>query len=144
MLVQRLMRDGGSVEGLKHRALIEIAIAAVSTAGLLAFVALLWIHPFILGRNVAEAAPYLLLLLAVPALRNLVEYQGELLYARELVWTRAMLLAGLAALKLGLMAILLGWNQGFAAWALPLNGVFLAAYAVSAAATYPSLSRLRK
>lgn len=144
MLVQRLMKTKDAVAGPRRNAVIEAAIAIVSTAGLIAFIVVLWIHPFMLGRNVAEAAPFLALLLAVPALRNLVEYQGELLYAREMVATRAALLAGLAAIKLGLMAALLSLVQGFDAWAIPLNGVFLAVYVVSAAATYGALGRSRR
>lgn len=144
LLVQRLMRDGAAVDGLGRRAAIEGLIALVSTGGLLAIVAALWLQPALLGRNVAEAAPYLALLAAVPALRNLVEYQNELLYARGLVWTRAQLLVVLAVLKLGMMAALLTSAPDFGAWAARLNAVFLAVYAVSAAATYGALARSRK
>jgi O-antigen/teichoic acid export membrane protein len=98
-------------------------------------------HPGLLGRNIEQVAPYLLLMLAIPALRNLVEYQGELLYAREKVVTRATLLAVLAAVKLSLMAGLLSYISDFESWALPLTAVFLLVYAVSTAVTYRSLGR---
>jgi O-antigen/teichoic acid export membrane protein len=141
MLVQRMMRDGEVIGGLSRRAVIEGLIAIVSTAGMLAFIILLWMHPGFLGRNIEQVAPYLLLMLAIPALRNLVEYQGELLYAREKVLTRATLLAVLAGLKLSLMAALLTQIRDFEAWALPLTGVFLLVYVVSAAVTYRALAR---
>jgi O-antigen/teichoic acid export membrane protein len=141
MLVQRMMRDGAVIGGLSRRAMIEGLIAIVSTAVMLAFIILLWMHPGLLGRNIEQVAPYLVLLLAIPALRNLVEYQGELLYAREKVMTRATLLAVLAALKLSLMAALFTQVRDFEVWALPLNGVFLLVYIVSTSVTYRSLGQ---
>jgi O-antigen/teichoic acid export membrane protein len=141
MLVQRMMRDGAIIGSISRRAVIEGMIAVVSTLAILAFIVLLWMHPGLLGRNIEQVAPYLLLMLAVPALRNLVEYQGELLYAREKVVTRATLLAVLAALKLSLMAGLLTSFSSFEAWALPLTGVFLLIYSVSTVVTYRALAR---
>jgi O-antigen/teichoic acid export membrane protein len=141
MLVQRMMRDGAVIGGWSRRAVIEGLIAIISTLGMLAFIILLWMHPGLLGRNIEQVAPYLLLMLAIPALRNLVEYQGELLYAREKVVTRATLLAVLAAVKLSLMAGLLSYISDFESWALPLTAVFLLVYAVSTAVTYRSLGR---
>jgi O-antigen/teichoic acid export membrane protein len=141
MLVQRMMRDGEVIGGWSRRAVIEGLIAVVSTAGMLAFIILLWMHPGFFGRNIEQVAPYLLLMLAIPALRNLVEYQGELLYAREKVVTRAMLLAVLAVLKLSLMAGLLSYVCDFEVWALPLTGAFLLVYALSTAVTYWALAR---
>jgi O-antigen/teichoic acid export membrane protein len=141
MLVQRLMKDGAAMESGRRRALVEGAIAVVSTLGMAAFIVLLWLHPTLLGRNISEVAPYLLPMLAIPALRNLVEYQAELLYAREKVMTRALLLGGLAVVKLSLMAVLLKGFSGFETWALPLTAVFAALYALSAAVTYRALAR---
>jgi O-antigen/teichoic acid export membrane protein len=141
MLVQRMMKDGDVIGGFSRRAVIEGLIAIVSTLGMLAFIILLWMHPGLLGRNIEQVAPYLMLMLAIPALRNLVEYQGELLYAREKVITRATLLAVLAALKLSMIAGLLTYISDFKVWALPLTGVFLLVYAVSTAVTYRSLGR---
>jgi O-antigen/teichoic acid export membrane protein len=145
MLVQKIIQDGaikegGALAGRRRLILIETAIAAVSTLGLLAFIILLWLYPLALGGNLARVAPYLLPMLAIPALRNLVEYQGELLYARERAVTRAVLLAGLAALKLSLMALLLRIAPSFDIWALPLTGVFAAAYGVSTLVVYRSLA----
>jgi O-antigen/teichoic acid export membrane protein len=144
MLVQKLMKEGrqnGTSSSFSKNALIEIAIAVVSTAGLVAFIVLLWLFPQALGRNVAAIAPYLPLLLAVPALRNLIEYQAELLYAREIVGTRTALLAGLAALKLGLMVVLLKTQPGFEMLSTWLNAIFAALYLVSAATAYAALRK---
>jgi O-antigen/teichoic acid export membrane protein len=140
MLVQRMMSDVAVIGGWSRRAIIEGLIAIVSTLGMLCFIIVLWMHPGLLGRNIEQVAPYLLLMMAIPALRNLVEYQGELLYAREKVVTRATLLAALAALKLSMMAALLTQIHDFQTWALPLTGIFLLVYLLSTAVTYRSLA----
>jgi O-antigen/teichoic acid export membrane protein len=141
MLVQHLMKEGAAMAGKRRRILVECVIAVVSTAGLMAFIVLLWLYPAIMGDNVARVAPYLLLMLAIPALRNLIEYHAELLYAREKVVTRAALLAGLATIKLSMMAALLSVFSTLDGWVLPLTGVFVALYAVSAFVSYRQLSR---
>jgi O-antigen/teichoic acid export membrane protein len=144
MIVQKLMKEGrqaSRIGGLGKNAVIETGIAIVSTAGLFAFIILLWLFPNALGRNVASIAPYLLPLLLVPALRNLIEYQAELLYAREIVVTRTLLLIGIAAIKLGLMAVLLGKLPAFSDFAPWLNVVFAALYLASAVVVYTALRR---
>jgi O-antigen/teichoic acid export membrane protein len=140
MLVQKLMRGSAEMLSVRKQALIELAIAAVSTFGLLAFIILLWLYPNIMGGNVARAAPLLLPMLAIPALRNLVEYHGELLYARQLVVARLLLLAVLACLKLVLMTVLINHFGQIEAWALPFGAVFAALYLISALVTYRRLA----
>ena len=49
--------------------------------------------PAALGGNVADAAPLVLIALFVPAFRNLIEYESELLYARGRTGMRALILA---------------------------------------------------
>jgi O-antigen/teichoic acid export membrane protein len=144
MLVQHLMKDGEAMADIRLRTLVEVAIAAISTAGMAAFIILLWLYPALLGHNVAEASVYLLPMLAIPALRNLIEYQGELLYAREKVVSRAGLLAVLAILKLSMMASLLSALVGFAAWALPLTAVYVLLYAVSVVWSYRALGHVSR
>ncbi|MGL5138213.1 MAG: lipopolysaccharide biosynthesis protein, partial [Beijerinckiaceae bacterium] len=141
LLVQKLMADRKQALQLGRMVLFEGTIAAVSTLGLIAFIVLLGFFPGALGANVAQIAPLLPLLLAVPALRNLIEYHGELLYARNLAVRRFWLLSVLTILKLGLMAALLARGGGAEAWAIPLNGVYLALYAVSLLALVLSLRR---
>jgi O-antigen/teichoic acid export membrane protein len=140
MLVQKVMREGAASFAARRQALVELAIAAISTLGLLAFIVLLWLFPNALGGNVARTAPFLVPMLAIPALRNLVEYQGELLYARELVVTRLLLLVVLAGLKLLLMVAMINHFGQIEAWALPLTAVFAALYAMSALVTYRRLA----
>ena len=100
---------------------------------------MLHFFPSALGRNVAEAAPLVGLALLVPGLRNLVEYQAELLFARGQMLLRALNLALLAGVK----AVLLIWAAGDVAdtpdLVLSLNAVFAALYLASALLTYSAL-----
>ena len=63
--------------------------------------------PNALGRNVSEAAPLVALAICVPGLRNLVEYQAELLFARGQTAVRALNLGLLAGLKAVLLTYVL-------------------------------------
>jgi O-antigen/teichoic acid export membrane protein len=141
MLVQRMMRTPQLLARLSVRSGIEGGIFAVSTLGLVALGVILHFFPTALGRNVAEAAPLVLLALCVPGLRNLVEYQAELLFARGQTLVRALNLALLAGLKaLLLVAVLKEFGQT-SQLVLSLNGVFLTLYLVSALLTYTAMRR---
>jgi O-antigen/teichoic acid export membrane protein len=142
MLIQKIMKQGDTNANLLKKIGIEGAIAIISILGLLGFVVLLWLFPAILGNNVARVTPYLLPMLAIPAFRNLIEYQTELLYAHEKVVTRTILLATLAALKLALMAIMMQNTASFEAWPPLLTGIFALLYCVSVLVTYRSLAAI--
>jgi O-antigen/teichoic acid export membrane protein len=139
MLVQKMMRAPETLARLAVRAGIEGGIFAVSTLALLCLAILLHFFPDMLGRNVAEAAPLIGLALLVPGLRNLVEYQAELLFGRGQMLPRALNLALLAGVK----AVLLIWVLGHIAathdLVLSLNAVFAAIYLASALLTYSAL-----
>lgn len=139
LLVQKLMRTPDLLRGMGSRVAIEVGIFAVSTAALLALMLALRLHPTLLGDQVAEVAPLVGLALLVPGLRNLVEYEAELLYARGQTWLRAFNLALLGALKAILLAkVLVGLADApeLVWW---LNPVFLAIYAASMLLTYSAL-----
>jgi O-antigen/teichoic acid export membrane protein len=141
MIVQKLIRSPTFLQSWRRRWLTEGGIALVSIAGMAALGFALALWPTLLGRNVADAAPLVLLVLLVPAFRNLVEYQSELLYARGRTGMRAAILALLGGLKAGFLTLLL---QGAAAtpeggWILGLNGVFAALWIASAGASYVAL-----
>ena len=82
--------------------------------------------------------------LFIPGLRNLVEYQAELLFARGQTLLRAINLALLAGLKAVLLTWLLGRAMGAPDLVYSLNGVFAALYAASAIFTYTALRRPAK
>lgn len=143
LVMQKLMTDRRVRLGPLALAGIEAGIAAVSTGALAAVIALLWLQPGLLGRNVGEAAALFPLLIAVPALRNLVEYHAELLYGLERTGVRALLLLACAGLKAGLMLALIRLIGADGPWLIWLNGVFLISYAISAAVTYAVVARKR-
>jgi O-antigen/teichoic acid export membrane protein len=143
ILTQRLMRAPKFLDRLKVKIGLEALVAGVSIAGLLALVAVLSVFPNALGKNVGEATPLLALVIAVPALRNLLEYHSELLYATGRTVVRTLILALLGAVKAGLLALLL--VQGFRteSWVELINLVFAALYIVSAVMTYSALAYRR-
>ncbi len=140
LLVQAMMVDRQGTISWMRRFLTEAGIALVSIGGLLALIVLLWIWPLALGRNVAEASSVFILLVAVPAFRNLIEYHSELLYAQRKTVSRLLLLLGIGALKVGLLTfVLMRWPgpEAFGPW---LNVVFGCLYVMSASVTYRLLS----
>lgn len=144
MLVQKMMCAPDMLARRTIRAGIEGGVFLVSTMALLALALLLHFFPNALGRNVAEAAPLVGLALFVPGLRNLVEYQAELLFARGQTAVRTVNLALLAGAKALLLIWLLGSTSDPADLLLWLNGAFAVLYLLSAVLTYSALGRPAK
>ncbi|TFF21974.1 lipopolysaccharide biosynthesis protein [Jiella endophytica] len=141
MIVQKLMRTPDLLASWRVRWGVEAGIAAVSIAGLGFLGGVLHFFPRALGNNVADAAPLVLIPLLVPAFRNLVEYQSELLYARGKTAIRAVIMAMVGAIKATLLIGLLGMFLDDRAWIFGLNGLFFALWIVSALASYAALDR---
>ncbi|WP_309083395.1 lipopolysaccharide biosynthesis protein [Chelativorans sp.] len=139
LLVQKMMRAPDMIARLRVRFGIEAGIFAVSTLAILALAVLLHFYPTILGRNVAEAAPLVILALCIPGLRNLVEYQAELLFARGQTFLRALNLALLTLVKGALLAFVLKRYAETGDIVLALNWVFVTMYVVSLIFTYSVL-----
>ncbi|BDA82764.1 transporter [Aureimonas sp. SA4125] len=137
MVVQKLMKAPQWLSSWRFRLSLEAGIAAVSVAGLAFLGGFLAIFPNALGRNVADAAPLVLLALLVPAFRNLVEFQSELLYARGKTTVRALILALVGMIKAGLLVLLLRHaDDGSTAWITGMNALFAGLWMVSAVASY--------
>ncbi len=136
LIVQRLMVSADWLASWAKRWTIEALIALVSIGAIAAMGLVLHVFPRALGDNVADAAPFVLLALLVPAFRNLVEYQSELLYARGKTGVRVLILVLLAVIKAGLVSVLLSAGAEGTNWILGLNGVFATLWLVSAAASY--------
>ncbi|MER9338175.1 lipopolysaccharide biosynthesis protein [Mesorhizobium sp. M0293] len=144
MLVQRMMRAPELLSRLAVKSGIEGGVFAVSTAALLALGIVLHFFPNALGKNVAEAAPLVVLAICVPGLRNLVEYQAELLFARGQTLVRALNLGLLAALKALLLTYVLTTILDTPNLVLSLNVVFLLLYLASALLTYSAMRKPAK
>jgi O-antigen/teichoic acid export membrane protein len=139
MLVQRMMRAPDMLKSWLVRGGIEAGIFAVSTTALLCLAVILYYFPTALGGTVSEAAPLVGLAVCVPGLRNLVEYQAELLFARGQTLVRALNLALLAGAKAVLLMFVMTRSTDTAAFIWSLNAMFAALYLVSALLTYSAL-----
>jgi len=136
LLVQRMMRAPDMLARLTVRFGIEAGIFAASTLAILALAILLHFFPTILGRNVAEAAPLIMLAAFIPGLRNIVEYHAELLFARGQTFVRAANLVVLAAVKAGLLVYVLNAYGSVREMVIALNPAFATLYLVSLVLTY--------
>jgi O-antigen/teichoic acid export membrane protein len=139
LLVQKLMKTPKTLASTRMRAMIEVLIFAVSFAGLAFFALVLWFYPNVLGRNVSIIAPLLIFAFAVPGFRNIVEYHAELLYARGQTGVRMLNLALLAAMKILLLAFVLGAGPDTKTWIVQMNILCAVLWASSALLTYSAM-----
>ncbi|MEI4481756.1 MULTISPECIES: lipopolysaccharide biosynthesis protein [unclassified Phyllobacterium] len=141
MLVQKLMRTPDMLKSMKIRGGLELGVFLVSTLGLAALALFLHIFPRALGDNVASVVALLPLVILVPGLRNLVEYQAEILYARGQSGLRAVNLAVLGIIKAGLLSWLLVTFLEVNDWLVWLNAMFVVIYIASTALTYSAIKK---
>jgi O-antigen/teichoic acid export membrane protein len=141
MLVQKLMRTPDMLKSLKIRGGLEAGVFLASTLGLAALAVFLHIFPRALGANVASVVWLLPLVLLVPGLRNLIEYQAEVLYARGQSGLRALNLALLGLAKAGLLSWILVTFLDTRDWMIWLNALFAALYLLSAYLTYRAIKK---
>ncbi|MEM1376791.1 MAG: lipopolysaccharide biosynthesis protein, partial [Pseudomonadota bacterium] len=144
ILTQRLMRRPQLMRTLKVRIGFEAGVFVVSTAAIGAMVFVLWLKPDILGANIATTTGLLWLVILVPAFRNLIEYQAELLYGRGQTFIRLLNYAVLGVVKVALIVALLSWQTDAQSWLVWTNLVFAALYVISAIITYSVLNRAVK
>lgn len=141
MLVQKLMRTPDMLKSMKIRGGLELGVFLVSTLGLAALALFLHIFPRALGENVSSVVALLPLVILVPGLRNLIEYQAEILYARGQSGLRAVNLAVLGIAKAGLLSWLLVTFFEVNVWLVWLNGMFAMLYLLSTALTYRAIKK---
>ncbi|RCW87680.1 lipopolysaccharide biosynthesis protein [Phyllobacterium bourgognense] len=141
MLVQKLMRTPDMLKSLKIRGGLELGVFLVSTLGLAALAIFLTIFPRALGANVASVVSLLPLVLLVPGLRNLIEYQAEILYARGQSGLRALNLALLGIAKAALLSWILVVFLDTHDWMIWLNAMFAVLYLLSAYLTYRAVKK---
>lgn len=144
LLTQKMMRTPALLASVARRIGIEAMILAVSTLALGALALILAWRPTLLGANVAEVAPLLMLALLIPGLRNLAEYQAELLFARGQTLIRAVNQALLGAGKAVMLIMAIRHSASEEAFILSLNYVFAALYLISAVLTYTAMRRPSK
>jgi len=136
MMIQKVLRDPNAMRGRRGLVLTEIGIALLSTGAFCAIAFALWLKPTILGHEIAKAAPYLPMLFLLPAFRNLIEYQAELLYARQRRTSLLLISLVLIIVKAALMTLIFNSLRMEQNWALAMNLVFGAAYLCTSIGTY--------
>lgn len=139
MLVQKLMREGGVLDGVKRRIGLEIGLFAMSTIGFAILAVFLHYFPSALGKNVAPVTSLLFGVMLVPGFRNLVEYHAELLYASRQTTLRALNLGLLAGVKAVCLAAVLSVAQQDQQWLFQLNYVYAIIWIASVALTYSAI-----
>ena len=142
LIIQQIMRTKATIQSLKYRVIFEAAIAFISFSGIMALAVFTWIFPNVLGSNVAEISPYLVLVAFVPVFRNLTEYHSELLYAvnRTLLrTTNAAIIGFMKACFLSWIFVMFASDER---WFIMLNVMFGLLYLASLLLTYPAMRRV--
>lgn len=139
---RKLMKAGRVTSELLGEIIrVEGAVALVSTVGFCAFLALLTVWPHALGQNVSSAAQLLIVVIAVPAAKNLLEFHAELFFAFNRMGLHGMLAAAMVLLKAAALALLLAALSGSQQLGLGLNVIYALLYAASFAIVHRLLSR---
>ncbi|CAA2144380.1 lipopolysaccharide biosynthesis protein [Methylobacterium bullatum] len=142
MYSRKLIQAGRATRASLRECLkVEAMVACVSTGALAFMVAVLHIRPDLLGPNVSAAYGMLTVIVAVPAVRNLLEFQGELFFAFGRMGLRAGVTAALIAFKAAAFVLLLTAFPDPAQWSLWLNAIYVAIYAFSFLTLYGLLWR---
>ncbi len=137
LYTRKLFGEGKKIRNALSRTLtVEGVILAGSTLGFAALVALLWLRPNLLGANVAVAAQLFAPMLIVPALRNLMEFHGELFFVHGRMTVRAAVAIGLVCINAAALAMLLSWTTDLLQVGLGLSLIQFALYLLSATALY--------
>jgi O-antigen/teichoic acid export membrane protein len=142
LIIQQIMRTKATIQSLKYRVIFEATIAFISFSGIMALAVFTWIFPNVLGSNVAEISPYLVLVAFVPVFRNLTEYHSELLYAvnRTLLrTTNAAIIGFMKACFLSWIFVMFASDER---WFIMLNVMFGLLYLASLLLTYPAMRRV--
>jgi O-antigen/teichoic acid export membrane protein len=137
LYTRKLFGEGKKIGNALRRTLtVEGAILSLSTVAFLALTALLWWWPDLLGPNVAVAAQLFAPMLIVPALRNLMEFHGELFFVHGRMAARALVAVSLVCVNAAALALLLSHASSLLQVGLGLSLIHLLLYLLSAGALY--------
>lgn len=139
LIIQQIMRTKTTIQSLKYRVIFEAAIAFISLCGIGALAIFTWLFPNILGENVAEIAPFLVLVVLVPCFRNLTEYHSELLYAVNRTLLRTTNAAIIGFMKACFLTWIFIMFVADDRWFIMLNVMFGLLYLTSLLLTYPAM-----
>lgn len=142
MYSRKLIQAGRATRQMMREIIkVEAIVALVSTGGLLGLIAALYVFPGLLGPNVSTAYGMFAVLIAVPAVRNLLEFHGELFFAFGSMSLRAAVTAGIVLVKAAAVALLLTTIPNPDVWTAWLNAIFIGVYAISFVTVYGLMAR---
>lgn len=142
LYTRKLFGEGKKVRNsLAGTLKVEGVILVASTMAFLALTLLLWLRPNLLGANVAVAAQLFAPMLIVPALRNLMEFHGELFFVSGRMTAAAGVAIVLALVNAAALALLLWQVTDLFAVGLGLSLIHLLLYVLSAGALYCFITR---
>ena len=137
LYTRKLFGEGRKAgNALRRTVTVEGAILGLSTLAFLGLTVLLWLWPDLLGPNVAIAAQLFAPMLIVPALRNLMEFHGELFFVHGRMTARAVVAVGLVGVNALALALLLSRTTDLLQIGLGLSLIHLLLYLLSAGALY--------
>ncbi|MEY4965965.1 MAG: hypothetical protein RL274_1548 [Pseudomonadota bacterium] len=137
MYTRKLFGEGKNIRNVRSRTLrVEGVIMAVSTTAFLGLVGVLWLWPNLLGANVAVAAQLFAPMLMVPALRNLMEFHGELFFVHGRMAARAAVAVGIVCVNAVALGLLLSLTKDLFTIGLGLSLIYAVLYLLSGLALY--------
>jgi hypothetical protein len=137
MYTRKLFGEGKNIRNVRSRTLrVEGVIMVVSTTAFLGLVGVLWLWPNLLGANVAVAAQLFAPMLMVPALRNLMEFHGELFFVHGRMAARAAVAVGIVCVNAVALGLLLSLTKDLFTIGLGLSLIYAVLYLLSGMALY--------
>ena len=137
LYTRKLFGEGKKAGNSLRRTLtVEGAILGLSTLAFAGLTVLLWLWPDLLGPNIAIAAQLFAPMLIVPALRNLMEFHGELFFVYGRMTARAVVAVGLVCVNALALALLLSRTTDLLQVGVGLSLIQLLLYLLSAGALY--------
>ncbi len=136
LYVRALMKSRAALADRRRNIKIEAAIAVAATALFMSLLGVLWFAPKILGQNVAAAHAWFSALLLLPASKLLIEYHRELFFAANRIFQFTLINALILFIKIPFMTFLASKYTDLDRWILPLNGLYLGLYVMSATLTW--------
>jgi O-antigen/teichoic acid export membrane protein len=137
--IKRLMRRPELLTDRRLGIGVELAIAVAATGLFALLLVALRLEPRILGANVAAANTWFAGLLILPAAKILTDFHRDIYFAANRLYSSAVIALLLLALRLGGLALIITLLPDHNRWLVPLNLLFGALYAVSAAFTWRSI-----
>lgn len=139
--VKSLLRSRERFGNWRRSLAVEGGLAVVALLLFGGATLFLAIFPDVLGANIARAARWFENLPLVPVSRAMLDYHRELMFAAERLATYACVAFVLAGTRLAVIAAVLMTSASIDALVMPLNGLAVSLYAISASVVWGMVIR---